>query len=489
MIYLTKTPIKTIDDIFDSAWNCSRQPMIFEFQRKDFNVIAMNNISGFVQLVLQYAILIKATDVVYYSKYDSIGTVQLGTPTTTTSVILTTIPYTTAMSGGFLNMNSYQDYSVNITLNIYNQNKNLFEKINTKISVDSSGKGKFYAQGLINNRITKENNFNYLSQNKLDKNSNSFFTLDYNASYRTSLTQTESSLSVIGQTNWWFVDAAKQLGSQYGQNLADYLPTNFDRDTKAKFLTSFAEPTNFIGYPFSLSFIYPEELEPATVTIKEEFVLNGAVVGTDDANIDSSQAKGVNHLMLTSTNVSGYDYINIWLHVGGVATRSYYNGGFIADEYFENIPPSPSVVEFDITQHQKVIINTPCNDDGIYIRFRNSLGGWDYWLFNHRRITTTESVNVENIIVDPDDIETGYVRSKSVKKKQDNTILLADYVDAINIDGFLQLQASPEVQILISDNYWHSVNVLNSSIPRKSGISKIQIEFKISLPDIYTVTN
>ena len=59
----------------------------------------------------------------------------------------------------------------------------------------------------------------------------------------------------------FYSNSAKQIQEQYGYNMAEYVPTyDATRTVKAKFQSVFKRPTYFVGYPFSLNFLYSDNM-------------------------------------------------------------------------------------------------------------------------------------------------------------------------------------------------------------------------------------
>lgn len=137
---------------------------------------------------------------------------------------------------------------------------------------------------------------------------------------------------------------AKQIGDQYGQNLADYLPTSTVIPTtiipivKAKWLTRFKEPKYYPGYPFTISFIYPELLAGVEVQrYTQDLNINKDVITTTTTQLDRSQINHVNHLKLKSSYGGTVEFVKLQLRTGDVVPEGYTYPGYVTDGYNEAI--------------------------------------------------------------------------------------------------------------------------------------------------------
>ena len=125
---------------------------------------------------------------------------------------------------------------------------------------------------------------------------------------------------IVGQlfdVDFW-TNSAKQVGDVHGSNMGEYCPTVDDlRPNKAKFLTAFEQLTYFEGFPFSLSFIYSDNIAPFQITREEErFDLNGASLSTASNGLFETERWNVNRLMIAESYPSEVDTLEVWLVSG-----------------------------------------------------------------------------------------------------------------------------------------------------------------------------
>lgn len=118
-------------------------------------------------------------------------------------------------------------------------------------------------------------------------------------------------------------------------------------ETPAKFLTEFATPTYWHGFPFDLAFIY-SELIAGNALNKVEHVkdYNGTELALEEYELDTSQSKYINRMTLFGNYVTGYDpadaltgvpaRVCVWLEaVTVICDDCYWNEGYAAEGYVE----------------------------------------------------------------------------------------------------------------------------------------------------------
>jgi hypothetical protein len=97
--------------------------------------------------------------------------------------------------------------------------------------------------------------------------------------------------------------------------MGSFVPT-FDntRTDKAKFQSVFNKPTYFVGYPFSLNFIYSDNMLNYQVIRKETTKdINGTTIATTSDNLNMNNRLYANRLMLKQGYTSNVKTIDIWL--------------------------------------------------------------------------------------------------------------------------------------------------------------------------------
>lgn len=130
--------------------------------------------------------------------------------------------------------------------------------------------------------------------------------------------------------------SAKQFGDLYGGNMAEYVPYGAEvpSNQRAKFLTAFDMPVKFEGYPFTLSFIYSDEIGSTEVSLYESLKnINGVETNQYITLLDHTQAGHVNYL--NTTSYPSGSFCDLWLYLGDYIPQYYVEEGYVDDGYTE----------------------------------------------------------------------------------------------------------------------------------------------------------
>ncbi len=149
-------------------------------------------------------------------------------------------------------------------------------------------------------------------------------------------TSSSAEVEVSDESNYIYVcNAAKQIGQAYGQNMAEYVPYGIEELMKAKFLTKFEEPVFFIDYPFTISFIYSENIIGHELKlIEDKLDINGTEIDDDETELDITQGHYVNHLKLSPYSFEN-KFVDISLSTGQPVDDLYVYEGYVETGYTE----------------------------------------------------------------------------------------------------------------------------------------------------------
>jgi hypothetical protein len=150
-------------------------------------------------------------------------------------------------------------------------------------------------------------------------------------------TLTEDGVTASDESNYLYVvNSVKQIQEVYGQNMAEYVPYGVEGIIKAKFLTKFEEPVYFSGYPFSLSFIFSENIIGHELKLLEERLdLNRQFINDLETDLDPSEGHYVNHLKVQDSYSNNVNYIDISISTGDVVPELYVYAGYVETGYTE----------------------------------------------------------------------------------------------------------------------------------------------------------
>ncbi len=320
-VVITKQPQRDIKTK-KSKWNAVHQSITFEFQRQDLKVIKAipsyedgfgtskpcTNLyfQGVLPTVLKEGqnITYIVNGVKYTTKIITIGSKFL---------VLEKI-LNTPLNGGFLVLKeSYSNYYLEV--NIYAvDSTNTFELIGTtKVTDNDKGEVKVNVQEWLQTKCIFKNDFKYNVLNQKQIGEGSQFNITWREVFEGKETNPFTLLSNVNLFYW--INATKQVQESYSQNMAVYVPTiDNTRTDKAKFQSVFKKPTYFVGYPFSLNFIYSDNLENIEISRREVTKnLNGTQIASTTDLLNMNSRGYSNRLMLKQGYTSSVKTIDVWL--------------------------------------------------------------------------------------------------------------------------------------------------------------------------------
>ena len=271
MISVINKPIANItgDENNQSKWVGAHQPIEFEIQRKDYNVLAIwnqtinntackvfqiqgNRVSDFaVGSTFNYV----CSDDTLYSFTLTVFNVDFDGSRTYVSFERAGVFNISKISANqaFVNVNRL-GYYIETLVYIFDKAGvgTLVGTLRTK--TDTFGKSKVNVQKVISSYLSLENKFEYDKINKAQPTQGGQYQIRCREVYGVF---EGKFTSMLGGDVLFYVNGSKQLQDPNNFNFGEFVPTQNDaRENKAKFLSVFNRPTYFNGYPFSLSFIY-----------------------------------------------------------------------------------------------------------------------------------------------------------------------------------------------------------------------------------------
>lgn len=196
----------------------------------------------------------------------------------------------------------------------------------------------------------------------------------------------------------------------------EYLPTTANDQ---KFLTTFEEPTLFVGHYFDLSFIIPST---STYTVQRKLYSASDVLLATVNDVVTNMQQGVYRYPIErSANLEAYMTVQI---------------------------TSPITSEL-----LTINIDATCSPQDFYVTWLNSVGGYDYWNFKAETVYTTDTIESKtqekNIFPNwPKSFgEFSDSRTKqTVRRTKDGVTLNSQYLESEQMDGLALIFESPLVQ-------------------------------------------
>lgn len=329
---MSLTVIKTPTVIVDSKeirWNAVYHPIVFELQRKDQDVEYRFTMgTGMIIRVTTTPPVLGIGEFVQYHApngviYDLTVTAVLG------QHIAVEEPYIGFETGGYVVYpNLYPSYFVRAKI-VYVADGATWHPLGTmRVVPDIDGVVKINVAKFLQSVCTFENEFDYDQINKRMLNEGTRFAVTFEEIY-----EGQEGVITSATGTYYFTNSAKQIQELHGSNMAEYTPIYDDqRVDKAKFLTVFNKPTYFVGYPFSLNFIYSDLLGRHQITREEEtFNINNGSVATTSDNLIINERYFNNRLMINQGYPPEVKEIDVWLDAGAEVTTPQIGGEFYSD--------------------------------------------------------------------------------------------------------------------------------------------------------------
>ncbi len=481
-----------------SRWNAAFNPVVFTYQRKDFDVTSVTPdtltgnavvsvnadttaINAAITIYNQAAANAAAQNIVitnispvsvYINAGCYVGTYLVNSATSDGTIVLNT-PYVSAATG-YTNINLLRPYyQVRTQITYQDAVTGQQSTITSTNRPDNTGLVKADISNFLQSLLRAKDDSNFTQINYRDSNLSASYQIAY-AEYWDGKVTGQQQLNYISITNPYYVlYAAKQLGDSYGGNLAAYVPFQSVTDVGqlAKWVTDFAEPAYSNGYPFDIGFIYSDDMlglqlycqltpldinrKPIAGGLQTNYLLNedgSWVLNQDDSRLiiadETSSSNpipaqlGLNRLLVNSNFGSDVYYFNLTL---------LYNDS--------HGTPHP------VTQTQTVRIDDAVDEQSVYLRWIGLTGCWNYYRFVYNQeisLDVQNAVIVKNFVSDwanQDGIEEVIGKSAGQKMK-----VMAEDLPVVDIKGLQSVKYSPKVQMLVGKNpvKWQTV-VLNTA--------------------------
>jgi len=490
---LTDDPSVTLTGGNISRWNAAFNPVVFTYQRKDFEVtgVTLDTTSGnavvavnadmssistaittnnavIANAAAQGITLINTLNIYIYlnaGPYVGVFTVLSANGNS----LLINASYTTSATG-FVNINMLRPYYKVFTNITYTDP--LTNAATTVTSVNrpnSAGITNADITNLLQSLLRVKDDSTYTQINFRDSNLSASYTIQYAENYDDGSPTGKTSEYITIAAPYYVLYTARQLQSKNGGNLSEYVP--FPTGQQAKWITDFAEPAYSIGYPFDLSFIYGETLAGQQlyyqVTLSDINMqpLPGNALTSYLLNEDSSWLlnEDTSKLVIASQNLSSTPILQqIGLNRLLINTAFPDNAWYFTIALFYNDANNNPI---QVTQLQTVRIDHTPDINSVYLRWIGLTGSWNYYRFIYNQEISLDVQNatiIKNFVTDwenQDGIEE--VISKDAGQKMKVT---AEDLSVADIKGLQSIKYSPKVQMMVNANpvKWQTM-VLNTA--------------------------
>lgn len=480
-----------------SRWSAAFNPVVFTYQRKDFEVsaVSLDTVSGNASVTVncdvtavlqtvasnaaalanaanQGVVLTNITPAYIYINAGSyVGTFQV-TGGQSNSLIINT-PYT-ANATGFINIDILRPYyQVRTQITYQDPYSGQQNTITSTNRPDATGLVKADISNFLQSLLQAKDSNHYTQINYRDLNLSASYQIAY-AEYWDGKLAGSQTLTYVSVSNpYYIVYAAKQLGDNYGGNLAAYVPFQSvtNPEQMAKWITDFMEPAYSNGYPFDIGFIYSENLTGLQLYCQLELLdinrdpLPGGPQNSYLLNEDSSWLLNQDSSKFI---IAAQPASTIPLPAQLGLNRLLISDAFESDAYYFNLTlmyNDDNGNPVAVTQTQTVRIDDTVDEQSVYLRWIGLTGSWNYYRFVYNQEITLDVQNaviIKNFVSDwanQDGIEEVIGKSAGQKMK-----VMAEDLSVADIKGLQSIKYSPKVQMLMGKNpmKWQTV-VINTA--------------------------
>ncbi|MES2428945.1 MAG: hypothetical protein V4560_18335 [Bacteroidota bacterium] len=463
---LVKDPSVTIGDNI-SHWNATFNPIVFTYQRKDFEILNVtnNSVDGKAKLLVNTNVstLLKG-DLVYVYTESYKGVFAVTESAVNTLVIDT--PYTSTATG-FINIDRLRPYYKIVTRIAYQNADGSTSTIQSTNRPNNTGLVKADISNFLQSLVMVKDDSDYTKPNFRDLNLCASYQVSYSAQWDAAPGQIFDWVTITEP--YYVLYAAKQLGDKYGGNLAQYVPFT-NSQPKAKWITDFKEPAYSNGYPFDIGFIYSEHL--LGLNIYCELVLldinRAPLPGGPQTNYLLNENgswllnQDAGKLIIGDQTVS-----NTQLAEQLGLNRLLVSNDFPSEAYYFTIALKYDDTDgtHQITETQTIRIDDTVDERSVYLRWIGLTGSWNYYRFVYNQEISLDVQNatiIKNYVSDwenQDGIEDVISKTAGQKMK-----VMAQDLSVADIKGLQSIKYSPKVQMLIGKSRvkWQTV-VLNTA--------------------------
>ena len=352
-ISIIKLPSVNING-YPSKWMPAHQPITIEVQRKDVTVLAKyKNGSEMHFKINGIPSGVVAGQTAYYINGTKSYTLTIKTVDYTLSYLVFEFVdgLNLAGNGFFILEDAIKGHYIETKVS-YIDTSNTYREIGTlKNKTDNFGKSKISMNELLSTKCINRNEFNYDRINKKQFGEGSKF--NFQLRQVSSLHVNESFTPLVDSNVMFYANAVNQIQDVYGYNMGSFVPTPQDsRTDKAKFQSVFNRPTYFVGYPFSLNFLYSDNMTNLQLTRKETTKgINGATIASNSDALFVSERNYANRLMLKQDYPSTVKTVEVWIESGSATTTNpIYSWNDLGMRYIEDGAFKPFVEKETFTR-------------------------------------------------------------------------------------------------------------------------------------------
>jgi hypothetical protein len=487
MVTTSNTLFKTKTGLTECRWIAVNNPNYITLIRKDYNVITTSNVGSNTRISVTLTGITQSqfeTDFaiggsVYCSRVDKTYVVVNRSYVGSFGYVFFALDPTiiTSFGGGYANCFSRVDYFIEVRyVTIVNS---VFVQREEKVIPFVNGELELNISPALRSFLTLKTDGEDLTViNVKDENVSKIAQINYREYFGGQYTVATNLIQPFGIVNNY-----KNAFEEFGSCLAEY---EMEVLSNNKFLTRMVKPYYWSGYPFALGFIFSEKIGSVLVqSLEIEQDINENTIASNGYNVDLSQVGYVNSLALQGAFSGDSVLVRLISGITAGGIINFYAEAY-ANNYFRGVTIAPSLSIQIISELKRVYIGK-CFDSPVYLRWRNSLGYFDFWLFGKRQVKNIAVDKFETFNPLITDIEFQQ-ESESVHTKDKNKVWrLGAYLEMQSVTDIQELFSSPFVQWYNEDNQnWYAVKVRQGTyLELTTDESYAEIEFDIEFPNEY----
>jgi hypothetical protein len=322
MVTITQRPTKT-NEALTSKWTAAHNPVIYKFQRRDRDILSVIVAGSQLRISLNDATGLEVGTSVYVSttKYKGAALIEI---IIDDDIWVSGITPNGSDGAGYLN-DTRRNYRIDIKIYESGNNKLLGA---TSCVPFNTGAGTKDLGVYVAAYLKLVNTFTYDAINKRDVNGSIKFYITFQEIWTGGIEDLQTDVA----SPIFAVNAARQIGEQFGQNMHPFVVV-FPTTRTAKFLTKFKRPVYFTGKPFSIGFIYSELVSVQLHKVEQRLDVNKLQVSEVSTPLDTGQRESVNSLMLDEGYAANVRYVRLKLTSGAPVTEEYVYPGYVLTGY------------------------------------------------------------------------------------------------------------------------------------------------------------
>lgn len=443
-------------------FNAVGKPIIYKLRREDYQFNQINDNGGFAQIQINGSDL-----TVYFEVGDSAYIEGIESSTVTASAfsggntLLTLDISFTSTSTGYINNNSKRgDYKIEVE--VFNAETNA--SLGPRLVHDPDPAGEILANisGIVKTFLSA--NWEEVSVNEAEEETSLKVYIKYQEFYDVTLWELID--DVANPIICVFASLPMLLGSPpdftryvHGGNMLSFFPED---DTKL-WLTRFNVASMWRGWPFTLSFIWPEALTDINRRVKQYDSEDNEL--SDTVTVLTADVDNIHRMDVGDVNV-------------------------LAKRLVVSLEDGSASGEVPITSELTIDVKDPC-DSQILLFWKNSLGGDSWWMFDESQdyevaYPSGRKVNRMGLFSDNLKIKDWDAINELNSPTEVINSNIVDYEMSDVIDK-TQFRNDQQVFIVTEDLVKVGVIVIPANNQTKTIYKKHAIEITIELPELFTV--